>query len=518
MKSLKKQMISFIAILCFLILGFVGLIAYQSYKEIYNDRENQLRLLVQSAYNIAYNYQKLVIKGDITEEQAKIQAKQSIKNAEYGGNNGKNKEYFFIFDTSGKVIMHPGHPEWDGKKEVSEVQTSPGKYGLLDIVNAALRSSNNEATLHIDFPKLGESKPVDKIEYVKTMNDWGWIIGSGMYTDDLDNILMEKMWKIIGEGLIVIFLISIICSLLIGKVFKSIGGEPVEAIKIMEEVSKGNLNIHINTKYNNSLLFFLNKMVDDLACLIENIKQSSKEILVASSEISQGNQDLSVRTEESASNLQSIASSTNQISSIAQSSLENTKQSKKITEQVTKEVQEGHEVFSKIVNTMEEIRISSAKISEITTVIDGIAFQTNILSLNAAVEAARAGEHGKGFAVVAGEVRKLSQQSSYAAKEIKDLINSSSSLINKGNKEVSDFQEKISLINNSISKIGNLNQDINISTDEQTQGIIQIGTAIHQLDSVTQQNAALVEEAAAASESLNDQVKSLLSSVEKFNI
>lgn len=517
MKSLKKQMIYFIMALCFLIAAFTGLIAYQSYEEIYKNRETQLKSLVDTAYNIAENYRQLSIKGQISESQAQDAAKTAIKNARYG-TEGKAQEYFYIFNTQGTVVMHPGHPEWDGVKNVADVMTSPGKYGMSDIVNASLRGENGNAILHIDFPKLGEQEPVDKIEYVKQVSSWGWIIGSGMYTDDLDDILMHQMWVIIGEGLAVVFILSVLCLWLVNSVFKAIGGEPKDAIKLMEQVSKGHLNVHIDTKYDKSLLFFLNKMTHELGTLINQIKQSSQEILVASSEISQGNQDLSVRTEESAYNLQSVASSTTQISTSAQSSLDNTKQSKRLTSEATEKVKEGYNVFSNIVNTMDGIRESSSKISEITSVIDGIAFQTNLLSLNAAVEAARAGEHGKGFAVVAGEVRKLSQQSATAAKEIKDLINSSSQLISKGNKEVTEFQKTIKEINDSIGKVEDVNNEINIASEEQTQGILQIGVAINQLDSVTQQNAALVEEAAAASASLNDQVKSLLASVERFEV
>lgn len=517
MKSLKRQMVYFIAALCFLIVAFTGLIAYQSYDEIYKNRENQLKSLVDTAYNIVENYHQLSLKGEMTESDAQNAAKRALKNARYG-TEGKAQEYFYIFNTQGIVIMHPGHPDWDGVKNVADVMTSPGKYGMSDIVNASLRSDTGNAVLHIDFPKLGEEKPVDKIEYVRQVSSWGWIVGSGMYTDDLDDILMHKMWVIIGEGLVVILILSGLCLWLVNSVFKAIGGEPREAIKLMEQVSKGHLNVHINTKHNGSLLFFLNKMTDELGLLINHIKRSSGEILVASSEISQGNQDLSVRTEESAYNLQSVASSTTEISTSAQSSLDNTKQSKILTSDAIGKVEEGHKIFENIVDTMDGIKESSSKISEITSVIDGIAFQTNILALNAAVEAARAGEHGKGFAVVAGEVRKLSQQSATAAKEIKDLINSSSQLINKGNKEVVEFERSIKDINDSIKKVEEVNNEINIASEEQSQGIMQIGVAINQLDSVTQQNAALVEEAAAASASLNEQVKSLLSSVERFEV
>ena len=490
MKTLKGQMMFLVVSVCLLFVAFIVITGFQSYNKIYDSRKNQLKTTVEIAFNIANGYKKLADEGKITEEEAKREAISAIKNAKHGNNIG----YFYIFNIdNGLTVMHPDHPEWDGEKRLSEIQTSPGEYGIAKMSSALLRSTNNEAFVEINFPKPGSTEPAPKLQYLLKVDSWGWMIGSGIYIDDLDDILM-----------------------VVKSVFKKIGGEPLEAIKIMKEVAQGNLKVNIETKYENSLLDYLNKMISDLSMAISQIKDSTREISVASNEIQQGNLDLSKRTEETSMSLQSIAASSLQVSEGAKLSYEYSKESEELTKKATINTHEGKKAFTSVVETMDEIKVASDKISEITSVIDGIAFQTNLLSLNAAVEAARAGEAGRGFAVVAGEVRNLAQKSAVAAKEIKELISNSSSLVTKGHNLVSLSEEKMVEIDESISKIETMIREINVSTKEQTEGISQINNALNNLDGMTQQNAALVEEATSASGSLNEQVSNLFESVSKF--
>lgn len=513
MKTLKGQMMFLVVSVCLLFVAFIVITGFQSYNKIYDSRKNQLKTTVEIAFNIANGYKKLADEGKITEEEAKREAISAIKNAKHGNNIG----YFYIFNIdNGLTVMHPDHPEWDGEKRLSEIQTSPGEYGIAKMSSALLRSTNNEAFVEINFPKPGSTEPAPKLQYLLKVDSWGWMIGSGIYIDDLDDILYADMFILFIESVVIILALFIISGMVVKSVFKKIGGEPLEAIKIMKEVAQGNLKVNIETKYENSLLDYLNKMISDLSMAISQIKDSTREISVASNEIQQGNLDLSKRTEETSMSLQSIAASSLQVSEGAKLSYEYSKESEELTKKATINANEGKKAFTSVVETMDEIKVASDKISEITSVIDGIAFQTNLLSLNAAVEAARAGEAGRGFAVVAGEVRNLAQKSAVAAKEIKELISNSSSLVTKGHNLVSLSEEKMVEIDKSISKIETMIREINVSTKEQTEGISQINNALNNLDGMTQQNAALVEEATSASGSLNEQVSNLFESVSKF--
>jgi len=242
---------------------------------------------------------------------------------------------------------------------------------------------------------------------------------------------------------------------------------------------------------------------------MEEVGQCVSGIQTASAEIASGNQDLSSRTEQTASNLQQTASSMEQLTGTVKQSAESASQANQLASSAAAVAERGGSVVSQVVSTMNEINASSKKIADIIGVIDGIAFQTNILALNAAVEAARAGEQGRGFAVVAGEVRSLAQRSAEAAKEIKSLIGSSVDRVEAGSKLVADAGKTMSEIVGSVKRVSDIIGEITAAANEQSQGIGQVNTAVTQLDQMTQQNAALVEQSAAAAESLKDQAHRL---------
>ncbi|OPF64878.1 chemotaxis protein [Hydrogenophaga sp. H7] len=266
------------------------------------------------------------------------------------------------------------------------------------------------------------------------------------------------------------------------------------------------------------LMSALGEMQASLARIVSQVRQTTDSIGVASAEIASGNQDLSSRTEQAASSLQQTASSIDQITSTVQQSAESARQASEMAQANAVVAARGGEVVGEVVATMQEINHRSQKIGDIIGVIDGIAFQTNILALNAAVEAARAGEQGRGFAVVAGEVRSLAQRSAEAAREIKGLIGASVEKVEAGTRQVTEAGTTIGEIVANAQRISDLIGHITTAANEQSQGIGQVNGAVGQLDQMTQQNAALVEESAAAAQSLQDQAQKLAGVVATFRL
>ena len=262
----------------------------------------------------------------------------------------------------------------------------------------------------------------------------------------------------------------------------------------------------------------LRRMRETLSQTIGSIRDSAESIGTASAEIASGNQDLSARTEKAASSLEETASAMEQLTGTVQNSAASAGQANSLAVSAASVAQRGGEVVAQVVSTMDEINTSSRKIADIIGVIDGIAFQTNILALNAAVEAARAGEQGRGFAVVAGEVRSLAGRSADAAKEIKSLIGSSVERVEAGSRLVAEAGKTMDELVGAVQRVKDIMGEITTATAEQSDGIAQVNIAIAQLDQVTQQNAALVEQSTAAAESLREQAATLNGAVGTFQV
>ncbi|MCX0499068.1 methyl-accepting chemotaxis protein [Erwinia billingiae] len=262
----------------------------------------------------------------------------------------------------------------------------------------------------------------------------------------------------------------------------------------------------------------LTAMQQSLIVTVSHVRDSSNAIFTGASEISLGNNDLSSRTEQQAASLEETAASMEQLTATVKQNAENARQASQLAKSASETAGKGGKVVDGVVKTMSEIAGSSKKIADITSVIDGIAFQTNILALNAAVEAARAGEQGRGFAVVAGEVRNLAQRSAQAAKEIKTLIEDSVNRVNAGSLQVETAGETMHDIVNAVVRVTDIMGEIASASDEQSRGIDQIGLAVTEMDRVTQQNASLVQESAAASASLEEQASRLSQAVAVFKI
>ncbi|MBW0445666.1 HAMP domain-containing protein [bacterium M00.F.Ca.ET.228.01.1.1] len=294
-----------------------------------------------------------------------------------------------------------------------------------------------------------------------------------------------------------------------------------DAIAHFGQIARGNLGRNIEVRTHDEMgrmLSGLAEMQANLRRTVRTLTEGSTAIATATRQIAAGNADLSARTESQAASLQETATSAEQLSGTVRQNADNVQRASELSSSASDIARRGHEAVSRVVKTMGEISQSSASVAEITSIIEGIAFQTNILALNAAVEAARAGDQGRGFAVVAGEVRTLAQRSSAAAKEIRELIANSTTRIDDGAKQVNEAGDTMTELIDAVARTNAIMAEIAAATQEQSHGLSQVSIAVHNMDNATQQNAALVEEAAAAAGSLEDQAQRLAEAATQFSL
>ncbi|KRD25456.1 chemotaxis protein [Acidovorax sp. Root267] len=332
----------------------------------------------------------------------------------------------------------------------------------------------------------------------------------------------ETSFQTIRAMVLTAVVLGILLAVLMGgAMIRQISRALGNAVQITDSVAQGDLTVPIKAQGKDEiaqLLGGLTAMRDNLANVVSGVRGNAQGVASASAEIASGNNDLSIRTEQQASALQETAASMEELSSTVKQNADNARQANQLAMSASTVAGQGGDVVSEVVETMKGINDSSKKIADIISVIDGIAFQTNILALNAAVEAARAGEQGRGFAVVAGEVRSLAGRSAEAAKEIKALITASVERVEQGSALVDKAGVTMTEVVSSIRRVTDIMGEISAASSEQSTGVSQVGEAVTQMDQVTQQNAALVEEMAAAASSLSQQAQALVGAVAVFKL
>jgi methyl-accepting chemotaxis protein len=489
----------------------------QGHQQIVEARRSQLVTAVQSAYQIAAGYHTQEAAGKLSRDDAQKAAREAIRLARYGGADG-HSDYFYVWRMDGVGVMHPIKPEWEGQPMIGKVKDTQGADVVQALIDGVRSSKGGHAFVDTNFPRPGQTEPQPKLQYVAKVEGWDWIVGSGLYLDDMNAQLRHALLLNLGTALATLAAIAGIGWAVMRSVLRQIGGEPQAAMAAMDEAARGNLAVALPDAPADSLIGGLARMIRSLGQTVAQVRQATDSISTASAQIATGNADLSQRTEHTASNLQQTASSIEELSVTVRQSADSAAQANQLASSASNVAQRGGEVVAQVVSTMDEINTSSKKIADIIGVIDGIAFQTNILALNAAVEAARAGEQGRGFAVVAGEVRSLAQRSASAAREIKTLIGTSVEKVETGARLVQDAGSTMNEIVASVQRVTDIIGEISAAATEQSSGINHVNGAVVQLDQMTQQNAALVEESAAAAESLREQAHRLNDAVSAFRL
>ncbi len=503
----KLRAIGLIAIIA--MLGIAALTLASKKAAMSEEKMLATKHIVESAYGIVGYYQKLASAGSMSEVQAQHEALAALRAIRYG-----NNDYVWVNDMRPYVIMHPIKPELENK-DASGIKDPDGKSLFVAFVDVVKKQGTG--AVNYLWPKPGLTDPVRKVSYVQGFAPWGWVIGSGIYVDDVDAAFRSDAIKMI----VIVTVIGLCFFALCVLVSRSVVLPLKRAVALADAVAAGDLTTTIAADTDDEigrLLTALKRMNANLADLVGKVRGGTDSIATGAGEIAAGNSDLSQRTEEQASSLEETASSMEELTSTVKQNAENARQANQLAIGASEIAVKGGAVVGEVVGTMASINESSKKIVDIISVIDGIAFQTNILALNAAVEAARAGEQGRGFAVVATEVRTLAQRSAAAAKEIKALIGDSVDKVGTGTKLVDDAGKTMDEIVTAVKRVTDIMSEITAASQEQSSGIEQVNQAVTQMDEVTQQNAALVEQAAAAAEALQEQAQHLTQAVSVFKL
>jgi len=490
----------------------VGLVAHDQWSM--GEREMQARMdatrqHVEVAHGVLQWAHGLEKGGQVSREQAQQMARRAVAALRYDSN-----EYFWINDMQPRVVMHPIKPELDGK-EVGDMKDARGQLLFRAFVDKVRTSG--KGFVDYQWPKPGSERPVDKVSYVQGFEPWGWVLGSGVYVGDLQ--LAQRQRLMVSAT--VVGLSLLLAAYLFLSFYRVMDGGLKETRRHLRAMTDGDLTSSPSPWGRDEaaqLMLDLSAMQTSLREMVLRVRHANDEIVHSSSEIASGALDLSSRTEQAAANLEQASASMEEISATVKSSAEYTEEAASMARRNAAVAIEGGRVMQDVKTTMDAIRGSSSRIGEIIGTIDGIAFQTNLLALNAAVEAARAGDQGRGFAVVAGEVRTLAQRSADAAREIKALIGNSVDQVEAGSSIVDKAGHTIEDIVSSSQRVEQLLGEVSTAAREQSVGVGQIGQAVQDLDRMTQQNAALVEQTAAASSAMKDQAQALKGEVERFRL
>ncbi|WP_242495560.1 methyl-accepting chemotaxis protein [Salinicola tamaricis] len=444
--TLRRQRLLGVAILWLILAVMIGINALQSRAQLYAEREQRMITAVDIGLSTLAHYHKLAEEGRLSEQEAKRQAFDTLRDVHFG----KNNNYLFAFSGDLHMLAHPKRETGQDLSQVKDPNGMPIYRTILDNT----RPTGSSFTEYVsNFARGGDAKPKVRA-YAAAFTPWDAYVASGVFVGDVNGTIMREIVKTILVGIVAGALATLAFWGMISLILRRLGGEPQYAAGLVARIARGDLTAPITLRPNDqsSLLYDIRQMRDKLHEAMQEIHATSSAVDHSAGDIATSNQELSSRTEEQAAALQQTSSSMEEVTATVRQTADSVEQAKGLVSGASDTSQSGQKTIGDAVVSMQAISAEADKISDIVTLIDSIAFQTNILALNASVEAARAGEHGRGFAVVAAEVRQLANRSATAAQEIKGLIEASNAQVSNGAALVDAAKQRMQDIDQSIQR------------------------------------------------------------------